>query len=44
MTQDDPAVCEFMRTHNTREVLSNVSLWGQDLSHLTDEVEKYVNK
>ena len=44
MTQDDPAVCEFMKTHNTREVLSNTDLWGQDLSHLTDEVEKYVNK
>ena len=44
MTQDDAAVCEFMKSHNTREILSNANLWGQDLSHLTDEVEKYVNK
>jgi hypothetical protein len=44
MTQDDPDVCAFMKSHNTREVLANEALWGQDLSYLTDEVEKYVNK
>ncbi len=44
MTNDDPDVVEFMRNHSTAEILANESLWGQDLSFLTDEVEKYVNK
>ena len=44
MTNDDAAVVEFMRTHNTAEILANGTLWGQDLSHLTAEVDKYVNK
>lgn len=44
MTNDDPAVVEFMRNHNTADVLANESLWGQDLSFLAAEVEKYVNK
>ena len=44
MTNDDAAVVEFMKSHGTREILANASLWGEDLSHLTAEVEKYVNK
>lgn len=44
MTNDDPDVVEFMRNHSTAEILANESLWGQDLSFLTAEVEKYVNK
>ena len=44
MTNDDAAVVEFMKSHNTGEILANASLWGEDLSHLTAEVEKYVNK
>ena len=44
MTNDDKLVVEFMRNHNTAEILANESLWGQDLSFLTTEVEKYVNK
>ena len=44
MTQDDADVVEFMKNHGTREILANADLWGEDLSHLTDEVEKYVNK
>ncbi|MBQ8413935.1 MAG: tagaturonate reductase [Clostridia bacterium] len=44
MTNDDVTVVEFMRNHNTAEILANESLWGQDLSFLTPEVEKYVNK
>ena len=43
MTNDDAAVVEFMKNHNTAEILANDSLWGQDLSFLTPEVEKYVN-
>lgn len=44
MTQDDADVTEFMKSHNTAEILANASLWGEDLSSLTCEVEKYVNK
>ena len=44
MTNDDAEVVAFMKSHNTAEVLANASLWGQDLSYLTAEVDKYVNK
>ncbi len=44
MTNDDKDVVEFMRNHNTAEILANESLWGQNLSFLTAEVDKYVNK
>ena len=44
MTNDDPDVVAFMKTAGVREILANASLWGQDLSNLTEEVEKYVNK
>ena len=40
MTNDDPAVCEFMRTHTAREILANKLLWGEDLSYLSEEIEK----
>lgn len=41
MTNDDPLDTEFVRTHSTREVLANTKLWGEDISYLTDAVEKY---
>ena len=44
MTQDDAEVVEFMKTHTTAEILANDALWGEDLSYLLEEVEKYVNK
>ncbi len=44
MTSDAPEVVDFMKNHNTAEILANASLWGEDLSRLTCEVEKYVNK
>jgi len=44
MTNDDADVVEFMKTHSTAEILANAALWGEDLSRLTCEVEKYVNK
>ncbi len=40
MTNDDPEVTEFMRTHTTREILANTELWGEDLSYLAEEIEK----
>ena len=44
MTQDAPEVEAFMKSHGVREILANEALWGRDLSYLTGEVEKYVNK
>ena len=44
MTNDDKAVCEFMKNATVKEILANKSLWDYDLSHLCEEVEKYVNK
>ena len=44
MTNDDVDVVEFMKNNDTAAILANEALWGQDLSHLTPEVEKYVNK
>jgi tagaturonate reductase len=40
MTNDTPEVTEFMRTHETGEILANEQLWGLDLSHLTEAIEK----
>ena len=44
MTNDDADVVAFMKENDTAAILANESLWGQDLSHLTAEVDKYVNK
>ena len=44
MTNDDKDVVEFMKSHGVGEILANEKLWGVDLSNLTAEVEKYVNK
>lgn len=41
---DDPDVTAFMKTASVEEILSNTSLWGQDLSFLKDEVLKHVNQ
>ena len=42
MTNDAPEVVEFMKNNDTASILANASLWGEDLSYLTTEVEKYV--
>lgn len=39
MTNDDPAVCEFMKSATTAEILSNEKLWGQDISDLLGDME-----
>ena len=39
MTNDDPTVCAFMKSATTAEILSNESLWGQDLSDLLGDME-----
>ena len=42
MTNDAPEVVEFMKNNDTKAILANASLWGEDLSCLTAEVEKYI--
>ena len=44
MTNDDADVVEFMKAATTAEILANTKLWGEDLSFLLPEVEKYANK
>ena len=34
----------FMKNATVKDILANKSLWDYDLSHLCEEVEKYVNK
>ncbi len=40
MTNDDPAVTEFMRDRSIDEILSSTEIWGEDISHLADAVKK----
>ena len=44
MTNDDADVVAFMKTASVKDILANDKLWGEDISFLTSEVEKYVNK
>ena len=41
MTNDDAEVVAFMKGASVNEILSSARLWGEDISFLTDEVEKY---
>ena len=43
-TNDDKDVCEFMKPASVEEILANKSLWDEDLTFLSSEVKKYVNK
>ncbi len=44
MTNDDEKVTAFMKTASAKKILANNSLWGEDLTFLESEIEKYVNK
>ena len=44
MPNDDADVMAFMKSHTTAEILANAEYWGEDLTRLLPEVEKYVNK
>ena len=37
---DAPEVIEFMKAHTVREILANTAFFGEDISFLTEEVEK----
>ena len=38
MTNDDPEVTAFMRSHSTAEILANTQLWDADLSDMAEEL------
>jgi hypothetical protein len=42
MTNDSPAVCEFMKRAGVGEILANKELWGEDLSYLSEELSVIV--
>ncbi len=42
MTNDAADVIDFMKNNDTAAILANASLWGEDLSYLTAEVDKYI--
>ena len=44
MSNDSAEICAYMKTAPLADILKNSELWGQDLSFLLAEVEKYVNK
>ena len=37
---DAPEVIDYIRSHSVREILANEALFGQDISFLTEEVER----
>jgi tagaturonate reductase len=37
---DAPEVIDYIRSHSIREILANDALFGQDISFLTEEVER----
>lgn len=37
---DAPEIVEFIKTHSVREILANTDFFGEDISFLTEEVEK----
>lgn len=41
---DDPHVIDFIKKSSVNEILSNADLWGQDISFLCDEVERYIKE
>lgn len=42
MPNDDKDVIKFMKESDAKTILSNEKLWGEDLSYLASEIEKYL--
>lgn len=40
---DDEGIITFIKKNGIKEILSNKDFWGEDISFLADEVEKYVD-
>ena len=43
MTNDAPDVMAFMKTATVKEILFKAEYWGEDLTHMYDEVVRYVD-
>lgn len=41
---DDPAIIEFIRNSDTQAILANKDFWDEDLSFLTEEVDRRMGK
>lgn len=41
--KDDESVVSFMKTSSLSQILQNTQLWGEDISFLESEMQKYVN-
>lgn len=41
--KDDENVVDFMKTSSLSQILQNIQLWGEDISFLESEMQKYVN-
>ena len=41
MTNDAPDVVEFMKTASVKDILAKTEYWGDDLSFMCREIEKY---
>ena len=44
MTNDAPEITEYMKNASVAQILAREDYWGQDLSFLLEEVERYVDK
>ena len=42
MPNDDKDVMKFMKESDAKTILSNEKLWGEDLTYLASEIEKYL--
>ena len=40
MTNDSPSVCDFMKNATPEEILKNKDLWGEDISYLSEDLER----
>ena len=42
MTNDDEEIVKFMKTASVRDILAREDYWGEDLTRLEDEINKYI--
>lgn len=42
MVNDSPEIAKLMKSHTVGEILANASLWGEDLSYLKEELERWL--
>ena len=42
MTNDDEEIVKFMKTASVHDILAREDYWGEDLTRLEDEINKYM--